>query len=173
MMALCAECMGQVKTSILLNADQIERLLCDDSLSERVRSSLELVRENFAGFAEAFWPDKNKCKKGRACPQCGEIHEKPYALCTPKKDCPTTKVRTARTAEEMAAVSVDCNEDLYLNKQPVCRWALQPIVEQDKVMGHQVLLRLGRSKEYIRVTPDQARVLKSMFLAEHDMDEEV
>jgi len=54
-------------------------------------------------------------------------------------------------------------------KQPVCRWALHPIVEQDKVVGHQVLLRLGRSEEYIQVTEDQARALKSMFLTERNM----
>jgi len=50
-----------------------------------------------------------------------------------------------------------------------CRWALHPIFEQDKVVGHQVLLRLGRSEEYIQVTEDQARALKSMFLTERNM----
>ena len=56
MMALCAECMGQVKTGILLNVDHLSMILDNTDLEDDARARLELIRENLEGFAEAFWP---------------------------------------------------------------------------------------------------------------------
>ena len=58
-MALCAECMGQVKTGILINVDHLSMIL-DTDMEDDARARLELVRANLEGFAESFWPEKRE-----------------------------------------------------------------------------------------------------------------
>jgi len=55
-------------------------------------------------------------------------------------------------------------DDLTPFKRPVCRWAVHPVIDDDKVIGHEVLLRLGFHKQYIPITEDQAKTLKAMHL---------
>jgi hypothetical protein len=58
------------------------------------------------------------------------------------------------------------------SKEPVCRWSVGPIIKDDKISGHQVLLRLGNDKQYIRVTEEQAQSLHKMFAAVHKSEKD-
>lgn len=69
--------------------------------------------------------------------------------------------------ETPPSVCKPIRDDSSNTKHPVCRWAIHPVIENDKVVGHEVLLRLGVYKQYIPVTYEQASKIKAMCMAVH------
>ena len=133
----------------------------------------------------------------RNCPQCGEIHEKSYAVCNPIAHTEEDeKAMREALAEEVMSAAIGCGKQNlgfahvlnYLQRkgvpkqlleeawqgaetgerpETVCRWAIHPVIEKDKVVGHEVLLRLGIYKQYVPVTYEQASKIKAMCMAVH------